>query len=368
MAQSTGDGTRVNARILYWGIPGAGLTSNLAFIHAKLRSDHRGELRHTPTRLDPTVTYEVLPISLGEVNGVTTQLQITAVPSDPTLTPTRKQLLDEVDGVVLVIDSQGDRAPENAASVEELRKSLEDYGRSLDEIPLVVQYNKRDLTDDYQVEALHRQLALPSHAVFESMANEGRGVLKTLTTISKQVVRALRDRKQEMDDDAPLPDTVEVYDPELLEKQASKSAGSQTPTPRRAPTVEMTQPVAGLGEEGPALQQPADEAATPVSSSRDLMEQAILAEAGDLDEAESEALDATAFDAQEALNRPWDELAGEAKPAAGVRLAPDLRIVSVGTATRQGQRSVRVPLVLGNDDGETVTLALTVALDPILDD
>jgi len=178
----------MNARILYWGVAGAGKSTNLETIHAKLRSSNRGELRQAMTRLDPTVTYEVLPIQLGDVGGVPTEIEIVTVPDGPEQAPTRKQLLDEVNGIVLVIDSSPARVDANVAAIQELQGALESYGRSLTDLPLVVQYNKRDLVDDNAIEALHRRLDLPTSAVFEAVAVDGTGVLPTLTTVSKAVV------------------------------------------------------------------------------------------------------------------------------------------------------------------------------------
>ena len=113
MAETGRDGTTVNARIAYWGAEGAGKTANLESVHAKLRPDHRGDLDAVPTRLDPSVTYEILPIELGEIAGVRTQIQIIALPGAPEHAPTRKQLLDEIDGIVLVLDSQRERIDDN---------------------------------------------------------------------------------------------------------------------------------------------------------------------------------------------------------------------------------------------------------------
>jgi len=187
----------VNARIVYWGADGAGKRTNLRVIHAKLRPDHRGELRFLPTRLDPTVTYATLPIELGEVGGVRTRIQIVALPGEPEHAQTRKQLLDRTDGVVLVLDARRERLAENLASFEELKSALSAYGRRIDEMPLVVQYNKRDLADPYALEDLHRKLAMRGATAFEAVAKDGTGVLQTLTTISKRVIRSLRERAQE---------------------------------------------------------------------------------------------------------------------------------------------------------------------------
>ena len=193
----------VNARIVYWGAEGAGKRTNLRVIHAKLRPDHRGDLRFLPTRLDPTVTYATLPIELGEVGGVRTRIQIVALPGEPEHAPTRKQLLDRTDGVVLVLDARRERLADNLASFEELKSVLVAYGRRIDEMPLVVQYNKRDLADPYALEDLHRKLAMRGATAFEAVAKDGTGVLQTLTTISKRVIRSLRERAQEPELPAP---------------------------------------------------------------------------------------------------------------------------------------------------------------------
>ncbi len=89
MARISRDRAEVNARIVYWGIEGAGKKTNLAAIHQRLRADHRGDLRSVPTRLDPTQTFDVLPIELGEIAGMRTRLEIVAVPGHLEQLPTR---------------------------------------------------------------------------------------------------------------------------------------------------------------------------------------------------------------------------------------------------------------------------------------
>ena len=111
-----------------------------------------------------------------------------------------------------------DRIEENIASLEELRAALASYGRALEEIPLVVQYNKRDQSDPYALEELHRKLSMRSVAAFEAVATSGTGVLQTLTTISKRVIRHLRKRNAADPASAPLAES------------ASDRAGAE-PTP-----------------------------------------------------------------------------------------------------------------------------------------
>ena len=188
-AQSSG---AVNARIVYWGAEGAGKRTNLRVIHAKLRPDHRGELKFAPTRLDPTLHYGTL--ELGEVGGVRTRIQIVSMPGEPEAAPSRKQLLDRADGVVFVLDARREKLADNLASFEELKGALAAYGRTVNEMPLVMQYNKRDLADPFAMEELHRKLSLRGVAAFEAVAKDGTGVLQTLTTISKRVIRQLREQ------------------------------------------------------------------------------------------------------------------------------------------------------------------------------
>jgi hypothetical protein len=329
VAHLSKDKTGVNARIVLWGIPGAGVSTNLRVIHEKLRADHRGELRAVPTSLDPSTFYELLPIELGQVNGLRTELQVIAVPAGPEHAPTRKQLLDHIDGLVLIVDSQPERVDENLRSLAELRSALSAYGRTLEELPVVVQYNKRDLSDPYTIEELHRKLGLPDAAVFEGVAHEATSVLQTLTTISKRVIRALRETEPKP---APEPE--------------SRS---------RAPThLEPTASSEPLAVE-PRLE--------PVSNGTELMEEAILAEADGFDAADD---DVTRV-AQQALDRPWEDVSRELKGDEGARIGADFDLVSVGIAERTGRRAICVPIVLGNPEGETVTLSLTIQLDPLLD-
>lgn len=329
MAHLNRSRTQVNARIVYWGIPGAGVTTNLRVIHDKLRADHRGELQAVPTRLDPTVSYELLPIELGKVNGLSTQLQILAVPGGAEHAPTRKQLLDRIDGLVLVVDSRPEQVEANLASLAELRGALEAYGCALDELPVVVQYNRRDESGPYAIEELHRKLAIPSAAVFEAVASEGTGVLQTLTTISKRVIRVLRESQLE-------PETAVEQSPPLTAPVVEKRTHEPTPLP---------------------------------SADVDLMESAILAEA-DEDPADSETAGsaATAIEsAQQSLERPWDSVSEEIDGSKAARIGIDFEIVSIGEAKIASPRAVQVPVVLGHRDGETVRLCLTISLDPLLD-
>jgi signal recognition particle receptor subunit beta len=334
MAEANAEGAVVNARIVFWGIQGSGKTANLEAIFAKLRPDHRGEMCDVPTPFDPTVSYEELPIELGEIAGVRTQIYLVAVPSGPEQAPTRKHILDQVDGIVLVLDSQRERIDENVACVQELRKFLADYGRTLEEMPLVVQYNKRDLVDPYVLEELHRKLDLGATTVFETVATEKTGVLQTLSTISKRVIRTLRERGVE---EKPEPEAAEA--PTVIERPAMGPAVGEASADLAAPPADL--------------------------SPSERMEDAILREP---EHPERGSIDEAAQRAEMLLDTSWEQVAGEIERSAGIRVGPDLSIVSVGQATRSGERAVRVPLVLGDGEGNTSTLVLTIQLDPLMDE
>ena len=112
MAKVSRESAEVNARIVYWGIEGAGKRTNLEGIAGKLRADRRGRMSEIPTRFDPSNSYKVLPIELGDIGSVRTRIEMVAVPGEPEQAPTRKQLLDQVDGIVFVADTRDESAEE----------------------------------------------------------------------------------------------------------------------------------------------------------------------------------------------------------------------------------------------------------------
>ncbi len=346
MAKLSSDENAVNARILYWGISGSGKTTNLESIHRKLRADHRGEIQQEATLIDPTVEFESLAIELGEVGGLKTRIQMIAVPGGVDQAPTRKQLLDQVDGVVMVIDSRKDRIEENVASLTELSKMLQDYGRNLQDVPLVLQYNKRDLSDPYAIEELHRKLKVNGAAVFEAVATENSGVLQTLSTLSKHVIRSLRGQQFSAHAAAKAPPDDSLSG---LQVQAE---------PIEAPAVE---PLESLAPES-AVAEPSSTATEVSMTAR--MEDAILAEQ---DHPEANILDEIAASAQTALDIPWGEQTDEGEPLTTVQLDAEFSIASVGEATRSGERGVRIPLVVSDKAGRRSKLVLSIRLDPLVD-
>jgi signal recognition particle receptor subunit beta len=375
MAEPAPSQTNVNARIVYWGAPGSGKTANLRMIHAKLRADHRGELREVPTRLDPSVSYEMMPIELGEIAGVRTRIQIIAVPGGPEQAPTRKQLLDKVDAVVFVVDAQRDRIDANVACFEELRRALAAYGRALESVPMVIQYNKRDLADPFALEELHRKLDIRGAGVFEAVATEGAGVLQTLTTVSKRVIRARREQAAEEGAAAPAPAAaarsaasaaVKAALPAPARDGGSRPKAAPPPPPRPATKA----PVRPSPPPGPARPGTVRPAGAPLRGrpAAELEPEPRGSATVELDAGEIARATAKT---QLALDESWpevNEIHAEAMAEAGAHPPAPLTIASVGRPEVSGPRSVVVPLVLKDTAKRRHSLLLTIQLDALLDD
>jgi signal recognition particle receptor subunit beta len=326
------------ARILLWGIEGSGKSTTLEMIHSKLQPSLRGDVHRHPTAIDPTVQYETLPIQLGQVGGIESQIEIIAVPGAPDQAATRKQLLDEVDGIVFVFDCSPERINDNEPAITELRESLDDYGRRLDDVPVVLQYNKRDIADPFAIEDFHRRSGMTQSAVFETIATTGHGIIATLTTISKHVIRARKGQTGST--------------PEEMTASVDVQSIEASPTERIPPEAKLSSEDALLKED-------------PGASSSDILEAAILAEAEltDADEIGGAIeVDSASFDTQP----DWSAVAEDSSktdPALGA----ELRIVSAGTAEVDSEGGLRVPLVLGDDAGQTRSVVLSLRLDTLVE-
>ncbi len=321
--------TAVHARILYWGIEGAGKRTNLQQIHGKLRPDHRGDLIATPTRIDPSVSYDELPIELGDLGGMQVHMQLLTVPAGAEQAPTRQQLLDRVDGIVFVVDTRREQLDANLASLAELRELLGAYGRSLDEVPLVLQYNKRDLSDEHALEEMHRKVDLPKVAAFEAVATEGTGVLQTLTTISKGVVRSIREHGSPPE--APVQPAPALLEPDVPQPD---------PVPTEGLAPELLVPE-GEGPRDDAQETAALAEAAFEDSFRDMTQAPTLLE--------DDVVDAAV--ALEQLESPGAE--------------PSLVIVRAGSAEVLDERSVALALVLRDETGTEREVRLTLSLDAL---
>lgn len=251
MGTADRDAREIRGKIVYYGAAGAGTSSNLLFIQRKLKREHRGELKRLATR-DGVTTYETLPVELGAVRGFKTSIQISSVPGAAQAAALRRQILEGVDGIVFVADLRPERHAATTAALEELQKHLASYGRELENVPLVVQYNHRDQADENAVERLHRLLPLRQASCFDARADEGMGVLQTLTTLSKLVLVELRKTLDETPERS-RPNEREIEEVEPLGPPTGEVTASYEEMPAAVAAkgfaVESAGPVDGGGSE-----------------------------------------------------------------------------------------------------------------------
>ncbi len=183
------------AKIVYYGPGLCGKTTNLSYIYAKTSPASRGEMVSLETESDRTLFFDLLPIEVGTIGGFKTRLQLYTVPGQVFYNTTRKLVLKGVDGIVFVADSQRPMREANIESLDNLRENLEELGLDMDEIPLVLQYNKRDLKNVLTVEELNSDLNPEgAYPFFEASAIQGDGVFETLKEITKLTLKKLRKR------------------------------------------------------------------------------------------------------------------------------------------------------------------------------
>ena len=182
---------QVNAKIVYYGPGMSGKTTNLEVIHQRAPDQNRGELTSISTDGDRTLFFDFMPLDLGTVAGMRTCFQIYTVPGQVYYNSTRKLVLQGVDGVVFVADSSSSMVEENLESLRNLEENLNEYGKSLSSIALVIQYNKRDLPDALPVEELNRLLNANNAPTFEAIASTGQGVFPTLKALAAAVLESI---------------------------------------------------------------------------------------------------------------------------------------------------------------------------------
>lgn len=178
----------ISCKIVYYGPGLSGKTTNLQIIHRKIPDKDKSEMVSLATETDRTLFFDFLPLDLGSIKGFATKFQLYTVPGQVYYNATRKLVLRGVDGVVFVVDSQADKLQENLESFQNLQENLREYGHSIETIPVVLQFNKRDLPNVYSIEQLNSLLNKYGMPYFEAVASTGVGVFTTLKGIGKSVI------------------------------------------------------------------------------------------------------------------------------------------------------------------------------------
>jgi len=183
----------IACKLVYYGPGLGGKTTNLQYIHDHAPSQSTGAMVSLATESDRTLFFDFLPLQAARIGEFTTKFQLYTVPGQTFYNATRKLVLQGADGVVFVADSQWGKMRENVESFRNLQENLASYGRSLEEVPYVLQYNKRDLPNIAPVDYLEFLLnnRSPRLPAFEVIAITGYGVFKTLNAVSRLVLASL---------------------------------------------------------------------------------------------------------------------------------------------------------------------------------
>ncbi|HUF50919.1 MAG TPA: gliding-motility protein MglA [Longimicrobiales bacterium] len=181
----------INCKLVYYGPGLGGKTTNLEYVYNKVNPETRGKLISLATEQERTLFFDFLPVDLGSIRGFKTRFHLYTVPGQVYYNASRRLILKGVDGLVFVGDSQAERMDANIAALENLYENLADYGYDPTQLPIVLQWNKRDLPSAVPVDELRRQLNPMGLAEFEAVAVSGVGVFDTLKAVSKLVLKSL---------------------------------------------------------------------------------------------------------------------------------------------------------------------------------
>jgi len=181
----------INCKIVYYGPGLCGKTTNIQYVYNKVDPGTKGKLITLATEMDRTLFFDFLPLELGTVKGFKTRFHLYTVPGQVYYDASRKLILRGVDGIVFVADSQSARYDANIESLYNLHENLEEYKMKVDDVPFVIQYNKRDMPDVIDLADLQQELNPEGFPSFEAVAVQGDGVFDTLKSVAKGVLKKL---------------------------------------------------------------------------------------------------------------------------------------------------------------------------------
>ena len=228
----------ITAKIVYYGPGLCGKTTNLQFVYDSLPSNNKSKMLSLATKTDRTLFFDFLPLDLGKIRGMRTKLQLYTVPGQVYYNSTRQLVLKGADGIVFIADSQDFALDANMESLQNLEDNLKRQGIRIREIPVVIQYNKRDLPNALPVAEIDKELNKLNAPKFESVATMGLGVEETLKGIT-QLVLAHLVKKYGLEGSEPLGGDIQILNANTGgERLASDSLWDEedepaTPTPSK---------------------------------------------------------------------------------------------------------------------------------------
>jgi mutual gliding-motility protein MglA len=186
----------INCKVVYYGPGLCGKTTNLQYIYNKTSPKVKGRMISLATDTERTLFFDFLPLTLGEIRGFRTRFQLYTVPGQVFYDASRKLILRSVDGIVFVADSQIERMEANQESLENLALNLSEHKYDINDIPLVIQYNKRDLPNAAPSAAMREVLNPKGLPEFDAIATQGDGVFDTLKSVAKSVLKDIKKKSQ----------------------------------------------------------------------------------------------------------------------------------------------------------------------------
>lgn len=223
----------ITAKIVYYGPGLCGKTTNLQFVYESLPSNNKSKMLSLATKTDRTLFFDFLPLELGKIRGMRTKLQLYTVPGQVYYNSTRQLVLKGADGIVFVADSQDVAVDANIESLQNLEDNLKRQGIRIKEIPLVLQYNKRDLPNAMDVDELDAAVNKYKVPHYESIATTGVGVEETLKGITQLVIEHLV-KKYGLEGSEPLEKEIQIL---------NATVGDGTPAESVWEEGDETQPV-----------------------------------------------------------------------------------------------------------------------------
>jgi len=181
----------LGCKVVYYGPAASGKTTNLRHVYGRLDPAARGKLITPTDGPERTLFFDLLPVDMGIVQGIRTRFHLYTVPGQAPHGESRRLVLQGVDGVVFVADSHPQRMAANRESLADLEGNLARTGLEISDLPVVFQYNKRDLEGATPIDQLQAELNPDGRPMFEAVAIAGTGVLESLTAVSRQVIKAL---------------------------------------------------------------------------------------------------------------------------------------------------------------------------------
>lgn len=237
------------AKIVYYGPGLSGKTTNLQVIYRKTHPKSRGELISLETGADRTLFFDLLPLEVGRIKGFRVRFQLYTVPGQVHYNETRKLVLKGVDGIIFVADSQEAVLNSNLESMENLRENLSFYNLKLEDLPLVIQYNKRDLANILPVAMLEKHLNDLGVPHFEAIAVRGVGVFETLKGISKLTLARIAKKLEEQEEGKKKYVAVESRTKEGKEEEEEEESTVIIPPERARQFAKMKEETEGEKEE-----------------------------------------------------------------------------------------------------------------------